>query len=388
MGGIAAGAPHAYSNGEHYLLSHAPFYKRRYVLDGDIVLGCTIGCRFCYYRWIDTTRDYIGTGRLRLLASPETAARFVLASRLFLGDRDGIMLSARSDASQQIEEVTAFLRALPARPRVFVLHRGYFGERQLVWRDDERVVYCSTLTPLGRALGWTPIDEARQLEGIRYLLEHGVPPRRISIEVGPINERNADAAAEIVASLNELGLEFATYRGASVGSFGLPPDGPEADMRRAGFLTAARPSAPPGHEFYRFKNVLSAEAEEKVRRAAGALRLHRFTGTLYRDEFGMAVAYNRHNRVRPELGPVPPADGNSVAAAVERFGYRVLDLEPNPEGGWMVLTDRPATEDVAMAAGALAGTAVIFRRHRPHPTMDDIDHYRAHDVLALRLVGL
>ena len=34
--------------GEYLLLSHAPLFKRRYTVNGDAVLGCTIGRSFCY----------------------------------------------------------------------------------------------------------------------------------------------------------------------------------------------------------------------------------------------------------------------------------------------------------------------------------------------------
>jgi DNA repair photolyase len=44
--------------GEYLLLAEAPMFKRRYTVDGDVILGCTIGCEFCYYRMIDTTAPY------------------------------------------------------------------------------------------------------------------------------------------------------------------------------------------------------------------------------------------------------------------------------------------------------------------------------------------
>jgi len=40
--------PNQVGFGEYLLLSHAPLFKRRYTVDGDVVLGCTHGCLFCY----------------------------------------------------------------------------------------------------------------------------------------------------------------------------------------------------------------------------------------------------------------------------------------------------------------------------------------------------
>lgn len=97
-----------YSNGEEFLLAESPVFKRRYAYDGDLILGCAIGCRFCYYRQISASKDYIGTGRLKRLATPEEMVEFLKESKLFL-PTDIIILGARGDASMYPHEVKRFL---------------------------------------------------------------------------------------------------------------------------------------------------------------------------------------------------------------------------------------------------------------------------------------
>ena len=94
---LSAASETAIVNGEHLLLGGtpprwkgapvqaAPFYKRRYTGDGDLVRGCTIGCSFCYYRWINNSVDTIGRGwkALRPICRPEEAVDFLSQSRLF-----------------------------------------------------------------------------------------------------------------------------------------------------------------------------------------------------------------------------------------------------------------------------------------------------------------
>ncbi|MGB9886694.1 MAG: hypothetical protein ACPLRW_06820 [Moorellales bacterium] len=344
-------------------------------MDCDFRLGCLIGCVFCYYRWVEGAAEYFGTGKLKDLCSPEELAEALSASPLVRKDRDPIMLCARGDASFQVGEVSAFLAAFKHRNPVFVLHRGYFGPRQLdAFAGDPRVVFATTLTPRGRELGWTRVDEFRQLEGIGFLLENGVHPRRISVEVGPINEVNAGRAAELLGRLEGLGLEFAVYRGVSVGSFRVLPS--EEQLRRVGFLTTQEASAPEGHAYYRIKNVLAAGVEEKIKAAAGRMRLHRFTGTLYRDEFGVSVAYNRNNRWRRELGLFGAADPALIGGFVEQLGFPVEGVEATEEGYLVRLGGGAcATEDVAMTAGAEFGTSVLFDRYRIAPTPEDLRFY-------------
>ncbi|KXG74858.1 hypothetical protein AN618_21500 [Fervidicola ferrireducens] len=364
-----------YDNGEHWLLVNSPIFKRRYTIDCDIVMGCMIGCKFCYYRWVGGTDDLIGTGRTKALCLPNGLAEILEASKLVRKDKDGIMLCARSDGSVQVRKIEAFLKAYRYKNPIFILHRGYFGPRQLdAFSWDERVVFSTTLTPRGRELDWTPIDERKQLKGIEYLLKKGILPRRISVEVGPINEHNVDRAVDILKELEKLGLEFATYRGVSVGTFGLPS--PEDGLKGIGFLTTQKRKAPGGHAYYKIKNVLAERLEEKIRTSVQRLRLHRFTGTLYRDEFGMDVAYNRNNRWRKELGMFKKADVDALAGYIESLGLPVKGIDETPEGYFVRLKDEYcATEDIAMTVGAEFNTCVLFDGYRPAPTMEDLKLY-------------
>lgn len=210
-----------FDNGEYWLLVNSPIFKRRYTVDCDIVMGCTIGCQFCYYRWVAGAIEYFGTGYLKELCLPEKLAEVLEKSRLVRKDRDGIMLCARSDGSIQIDRIAAFLRAFKLRNPIFVLHRGYFGPHQLeAFGEDERVVFSTTLTPCGKDFGWTPVDESRQIEGIAYLLYSGIPPRRISVEVGPINERNVSRA--IVAAVRGSGPRIRYVQGRLHGDLQAP----------------------------------------------------------------------------------------------------------------------------------------------------------------------
>jgi len=88
---LAGAKASAIVNGEHLLLGGTPpewqgkkvcpaaFYKRRYTWDGDLTMGCTIGCDFCYYRWINNSVDTIGKGKkgLRQIATPQQAVQFL-----------------------------------------------------------------------------------------------------------------------------------------------------------------------------------------------------------------------------------------------------------------------------------------------------------------------
>jgi len=383
-------------NGEHLLLGGTPpgwpgrpvapafFYKRRYTLDGDFVVGCPIGCSFCYYRWINNTADTIGTGKqgLRRIGEPEEAVEFLQQSRLFRPGRDILTLCARSDGSVQVDEITRFLRAFPHPNPVFVLHRGYFGRRQLeAWGEDPRVVFCTTITPAPPEAGpgsWTPIRPERQLKGLRFLLRGGVPPQRISVMCGPFNRNNVDAGVRLIEALGEMGIPFATYRGCSIGSFGVTPDWER--LRREGFLdgTQDEDAAPEGHEYYQMKNWLHPDVEERLLRAGerAGVRLYRHTGLLYQREFGVSVARNRNNRWRRELGPWRRVEIPRLEAFLRELGYRPLAIQETPEGYWVELPEgQTATEDVAMTVGAEFETSVLFNHYRIAPSLRDLYFY-------------
>jgi len=80
------------TNGEELLLGTSPVFKRRYTHNGDFLLGCRIGCRFCYYRWIGASRDYIGTGKLKRLCKPEDMLEFIENSTPLPSRRPSLIL--------------------------------------------------------------------------------------------------------------------------------------------------------------------------------------------------------------------------------------------------------------------------------------------------------
>jgi len=395
---LSAAASAEIVNGEHLLLGGTPpgwpgrpvkpafFFKRRYTWDGDIILGCTIGCSFCYYRWINNTYMTIGRGKqgLRRIGEPEEAVAFLEQSRLFAPTRDIVLLCARSDGSMQIPEITRFLHAFKHPNWVFVLHRAPFGRRQLEeWGPDDRVVYSTTLTPKPPETGpgsWTPIRPERQLEGIRFLLREGIPHKRISLMLGPFNTNNVDAGVELILTLGEMGFRFATYRGCSIGNFGVAPD--RDWLRREGFLDGEQDEtcAPGGHEYYKMKNWLAPEVEEKLLRAGEkvGMRLHRFTGTLYKEEYGVPVAYNRNNRWRRELGQWRRIEMRYLYAYLRWLGYHPRSIKETEDGYLVELPEREvATEDVAMTVGAEFRTSVLFNNYRIAPTIGDLRFYAA-----------
>lgn len=387
---------HEFANGEHYLLSFAPAYKRRYTVDGDLLIGCPIGCQFCYYRWIDTTADLIGTGRFRPVGDMEAIVAYWTTSKLIRRDKDLLVLCARSDGSVQLGLVAEFAARFPWRNRILLLHRGYAGPRQAeLLRHDARFVFATTLTPLGPELGWTPIRTDRQLEGIAFLLSQGVPPDRISVEIGPLNRVNLDKGLEILRALAALGLPFATYRGVSFGTFFREGGAEKARaeehrLRQLRFLdgTEAVGDLPAGHDYYVRKNVLAPDLEQRLEQCAAELgiRLHRFTGTLYQS-WGYQVAYNRGNRYRPALGQPKHPDPNRVGEYLSWLGYTVLSVQPTVHGVH-VETQEVVTEDVAMTVGAEFETCVTFSRYRLAPTMEDLAFYRKNCLFNLAAVGL
>lgn len=389
-------------NGEHLLLggtppgwqgakvAPAPFYKRRYTWDGDLVMGCAIGCSFCYYRWINNSVNTIGTGMkgLRPICTPDEMVQWLDRSRLFKPERDIVMLSARSDGSMQVGEITEFLRVFPHKNPVFILHRAPFGPRQIEsWGGDSRAVFCTTLTPVSLEFEGSPIKPPSQMVGLRKVLSAGIPASRISVMLGPLNSNNIGAGVTLIRELAGLGIKFLTYRGCSVGNFGVSPE--DSTLRQSGFLdgTQDEKCGPNGHQYYRMKNWLAAEVEQKVLQTASecGLRVHRHTGTLYRDEFEMPVAYNRNNRSRSdELGQWKKADSEKVGEYLRFLGYNPLGIRETEEGYMVELPENQvATEDVAMTVGAEFRTSVLFNRHRIAPTLGDLRFYAENSLLQL-----
>ncbi|MEN2982466.1 MAG: hypothetical protein ABDH20_08000 [Thermus sp.] len=378
-------------NGEHLLLGGrpekgippAPFYKRRYTWDGDLVLGCTIGCHFCYYRWIDTTKDTIGTGRsgLRPIASGKEAASWLARARLFNPKTDIVLLSARSDGSMQYDELDEFLSAYKEETPVFILHRAPANKRVLAWKEDSRAILSTTLTPESEDFAGSPVRTKDQLRGLRWLLEKGFPPERVSLMLGPLNPANLEEGLALLEELASLGIRFFTYRGTSVGGFGVEPD--REELKRKGFLEGAKEVAPEGHDYYKQKNWLSPELAKAVEARAEALgmKAYRHTGRLYREVFGRRVAYNRNNRWRRDLGPWGRVGSQKVLSYLEDLGFHPEGVEETEEGYLVHLPPgETATEDIAMSAGAHLGTSVVFDRHRIAPTLEDLLFYERNSL--------
>lgn len=335
----------------------------------------------------------IGPGRdgLRRLGEPEDAVEALLNARLFNPNRDIVLLSARSDASMQVEDVTRFLRAFPYRNYVFILHRAPYGRKQLEqWGGDERAIYCTTITPKPPSSGpesWTPVKPEAQLRSIRFLLENGVPHKRISLMTGPFNANNVDAGVELIRYLaQELGFTSLTYRGCSVGEFGVQAD--TNRLRREGFLDGAQDetAAPEGHTYYQMKNWLAPEVEDKLLEAGerNGVRMYHLTGVLYQREYGVPVAYNRNNRWRRELGQWKQVEVGELDTYLRRLGYHPLGITQTEEGYLVELDETEvATEDVAMTVGAKFETSVIFNRHRIAPTVEDLRFYAENRLFPL-----
>jgi len=178
-----------YTNGEEMLLAVSPVFKRRYIHDGDLWLGCYYGCKFCYYRWIRVSKDYIGTGKLKRLATPEQMVEFLKNSKLFL-PKDVLILGARGDASMYPKEVLEFLNLIKNDEHfkeniILALHRGPASElmkKALLEHPNFR--FGTTITPKAYELKWTKVKEEAQITGLKRLLEAGIDPDRISIEIG------------------------------------------------------------------------------------------------------------------------------------------------------------------------------------------------------------
>lgn len=391
---LAGAKASAIVNGEHLLLGGTPpewkgkkvcpaaFYKRRYTWDGDLIMGCTIGCDFCYYRWINNSVDTIGKGRkgLRQIATPQQAVQFLEQSRLFKAERDIVMLCARSDGSMQVDEIAEFLRVFPHQNPVFILHRAPFGTRQLNnWGNDKRAIFCTTITPVSPEFQGSPIKPPEQMAGLRRLLEAGIPAKRISVMLGPLNSNNVAGGVKLIEELAEMGIEFLTYRGCSIGNFGVTPENDR--LRKVGFLDGGQDekSGPKGHDYYKMKNWLAPEVQDAILCAASEndVRVHRHTGTLYRDEFGMPVPYNRNNRSRSgELGPWQKVNPKRIGEYVRGLGYNPLSVRETEEGYLIELPENEiATEDVAMTVGCEFETSVLFNNHRIAPALSDLQFY-------------
>lgn len=184
---------------------------------------------------------------------------------------------------------------------------------------------------------------------------------------------------EIERTLAKMGIEFLTYRGCSIGNFGVTPENDK--LREVGFLDGGQDekSGPKGHDYYKMKNWLAQEVQAAILQAASenGIRVHRHTGTLYRDEFGMPIPYNRNNRSRSgELGPWQKVNPRRIDEYVRSLGYNPLSVRETEEGYLVVLSEgEVVTEDIAMTVGCEFKTSVLFNNHRIAPTLGDLTFY-------------
>ncbi len=375
--------PNQVGFGEYLLLSHAPLFKRRYAVDGDVVLGCAIGCRFCYYRMIDSTAPFIGTGKLKPLVTPEEFAEAVANSKL-ISERSLVIMGARGDASMYPDGVARVLEeAEGVKAKFLALRRAPYDEKVREHLENfDNIYYGTTITPKARETG-TPVSEERQLEGLRFAADY---PHRVSIEVGPINARNADALRGILRALRDLGWDAAIYRGVSAGSWGLDRSAVLGRLLRSGFLTEEHLRRAKDGYFYAVKNDLDAALEAAVVEAflAEGIKPYRHTGQFYADRWGLPVAKTRGNRIRADVLEYAKADypGKDLRGELERLGYADAEVEFGEELGVKtakVKTSIPITEDVAMYLGEATGIAVIAENYLPSPDGPTLAHYLRHD---------
>jgi len=369
--------------GEALLLARSPVFKIRYTLDGDLEMGCTVGCIFCYYRWVPVSRPYFGTGRLRPMASPQEMTTFLLNSRLF-DDNAVLILGARGDASMYPDDLLKFLEIFPGPNLVLALHRPAADEHILTAFEDPRFRFGTTITPMGLEKGWTPVSQEAQVAGLAMLMEAGVDPDRVSVEVGPIIPETVPQAADLLRRLQEIGLRHVCIRGVSYGALGSDPEeaaGERQKLQRVGFLPGQirQGDGTDGHRYYELKNVLPDGALDRLSEAAGGMRIHRRTYTLYRDVWGVRIAKNRANRVRiPSSPKMSPEEVQGILADYSLPGkvavcddHYFVELPPGDT----------ATEDVAMVVGAQLDAAVIFNRYRRTAALRDVWFYYEQGLL-------
>ena len=376
-----------YTNGEEMLLAVSPVFKRRYTHDGDLMLGCTYGCEFCYYRWISASKDYIGTGKLKRLATPEQMVEFLKKSKLFL-PKDILILGARGDASMYPREVLEFLDLIKNDEHfkdniILALHRGPASDlmkKALLEHPNFR--FGTTITPKAYELKWTKVKEEAQIAGLKRLLEAGINPDRISIEVGPLNSENIDKGIEILKQLEELGFKNVMVRGVAFGTFGVDREKELKKMIELGFIDPSILKSPEEHEYYVVKNFLTPEAYKKLQGMVPKMKIHRHTYTYYREVWGVPIALNRDNKVR--ISEPTFHSENKVKETVEKYGLKPERVLRRDDHYFIELPpDQVATEDIAMTIGAELETAVIFNNYRRTASLEDVKFYQKNSLFYL-----
>jgi len=376
-----------YVNGEEMLLALSPVFKRRYTHDGDLILGCRYGCEFCYYRWISASKDYIGTGRLKRIATPEQMVEFLKKSKLFL-PRDILILGARGDASMYPQEVIDLLRLIKEDEYfrdniVLALHRAPASEtmkRALLEYPQFR--FGTTITPKAYELGWTKIKEESQIKGLERLLEAGIDPDRISIEVGPLNSQNIEEGMALLQALERMGFKNLMVRGVAFGTFGVDREKELQKMRDLGFIDPSIVPSSGSHEYYVIKNFLTPEAYQKLQEMVPRMKIHRHTYTYYQEVWNVPIAFNRDNQVRISQSTFHSPE--RVKDVVEKYGLKVKNASKRDDHYFVELSGpQAATEDIAMTIGAELETAVIFDNYRRTASLDDVRFYQENSLFYL-----
>jgi hypothetical protein len=376
-----------YTNGEEMLLAVSPVFKRRYIHDGDLMLGCRYGCEFCYYRWISASKDYIGTEKLKRLATPEQMVEFLRNSKLFL-PKDVLILGARGDASMYPKEVLEFLDLIKDDEQfkdniTLALHRGPASElmkKALLEHPNFR--FGTTITPKAYELKWTKVKEEAQITGLKRLLEAGVEPDRISIEIGPLNSENIDEGMGILQQLEEMGFRNIMVRGVAFGTFGVDREKELKKMVDLGFIDPSLLESPEKHEYYVVKNFLTPDAYKKLQEMVPKIKIHRHTYTYYRDVWKVPIALNRKNEVR--ISEPTIHSGDEVKRVVEKYGLKTENVSKKDDHYFIELpNDQVATEDIAMTIGAELESAVIFNNYRRTASLEDVKFYQENSLFYL-----
>jgi hypothetical protein len=376
-----------FSSGEELLLAISPVFKRRYAHDGDFLLGCKLGCRFCYYQWISASREYIGTGKLKRLCRAEDMIEFLKNSRLFLPE-DMLILGARGDASMYPDEILEFLELLEdcrelKRSTVLALHRAPVSTKMIECFSFDRFRLGTTITPRGAELGWTLVRDEKQVQKLEEAVETGCDVDRISIEIGPLNSLNIEKGYGLIEKLQDIGFRNLVVRGVAFGTFGVDREKELEKLIEIGFVSRENlENVRENHEYYVLKNYLSDEFYREIQERFPELRIHRYTYTLYKDAWNVKIAGNRNNSVR-----VPGKMSHSeekVRKTVEKYGLEVGSIEKREDHYFVELKNCTATEDIAMAAGAELEEALVFSSYRRTASLEDVAFYARHSLFAIQ----
>jgi len=380
-------------NGENFLMLNTPFFKQRYSISCNFYIGCRIACQFCYYRMSQHTEPYFRhDSKLLKVGDAETLLRIL--NEALLVSPAPITICASSDASmiENQEELTKFLPKLNQEYKVFILHRPPWIDQEIeLFKDYPHAVFSTTITPLAYEKQYNRIKDNTQIQGLHRIRKHGVPPHRISIELGPLNPENIDAGIEIAKYLyNEGIISYITIRGVSLGSYDETGELTIQQLISKNFITPeefqvisksyayfnGKEEIP--HEYYYVKNYLRHELEQKFyENVPRGLKVHRNTATLYRDEFGYRVSLSRNNKPRKELiqryGATKPTQ--EEIQKILKLVKELTGMDGTPEltDEYLLIKNARATEDILHRVGREINYPVVFDNFSNLPTMEDLN---------------